>query len=74
MHFTENRDIDKKLPLHCSVLQWVDHGWLPSAHPATLSLLLLSQTREQRLKADGLVREISHQLLSQAKEIKIEEE
>lgn len=52
----ENEDMRKILEntttslmeLCCCMLCWVDLGWLPGAHQATLSLLLLSWTRGRK--------------------------
>jgi len=50
---------------------WVDLGWMPGTHQATLSLPLLSWTgerkRNKRLMGQDKDREIAWQLASQAK-------
>ena len=56
---------------------WADLGWLPGAHPAALSLALISRTRrENKIKkvvGKGKDREITYQLSSQAKQIQLGE-
>jgi len=53
-------------------LWWVDLGWSPDAHQTALSLLILNRTGEENMMEKLIKRdkdrEITHQLLSWAKQ------
>ena len=67
----KDRELDRRR------LYWVDVGWLPGAHQAALSLPLFNKTgRENTMKklvGQDKDKEITPQLLSQAKQTRLRE-